>query len=146
MTGGACYREFKEKGAWFELKSLVRVIELEEISGKDASFERCLYKNWLKIPEYKKADADNRRNAIYGVSPCVTLQRESVTNGKHKEKHQRHVVPHKTVTPIIDAVTAKCRELAAEGKSTRKIALILQAAGFPISHMTVARKLQEGLL
>lgn len=64
MTG-QCYRPGKESGAWYELKCLRQVIDSKESRGMDASFERLLYKAWLKDPDFAIADKDNQRRGIY---------------------------------------------------------------------------------
>ncbi|MFC2041741.1 hypothetical protein ACFLTY_05435 [Chloroflexota bacterium] len=71
MTGGISYKPGSERGAWFELKCLRETITLKETAGKDASYERGLYKSWLKVPEYSVADKENIGKGFYGVLPHV---------------------------------------------------------------------------
>jgi len=78
MTPGVCYRQGRETGAWYELKCLRSVIEGKEARGESATFERELYKAWLKTPEYQKADKENHGRGLYGTLPPLADKREVV--------------------------------------------------------------------
>lgn len=152
--GGIDYRPGHEKGIWYELVCIRQTIAGKEAKGKDASFERGLYKAWLKDSEYSKVDKENQTNDIYGVLAQVVEPQEPVTKANPKELYQRQNVtaPETPPTPAVtlaappDNVTKRCRDLSTQGASTREIAEILKAEGIFISHMTVARKLQGVLV
>jgi len=55
MAGGECRKKGKERGLWYEIKCLEDAIEAKEKSGKDASFEKMLLKEYRK---YKAEDYD----------------------------------------------------------------------------------------
>lgn len=133
QSGGNCYRAGYEKGPWYELKSLVAIIQIKADRGDPADGERVFYKAWIKYPEYRQADEYNRRQGFYGDLPSVVVNQGPVTTDKD-------VSMTDYVTDVTD-VTAKIQELAGQGLSTRKIAAVLQSMGENISHMTVQRRL-----
>jgi len=45
----------KEKGAWYEIKTVADNIRLKESLGKDSSFERGLLKSWSTYLGYESA-------------------------------------------------------------------------------------------
>lgn len=53
MGGEVCYRQGYERGPWFEMFCLRRIIAHLVITGKDADFEKELLAAWQKIPEYQ---------------------------------------------------------------------------------------------
>ena len=84
-SGGICYKSGCERGAWFELKCIRETIAAKEAAGQDASFERSLYRAWLKDPDFKKADEDNQRKGFYGRSANVRNRREAVPAARQRE-------------------------------------------------------------
>lgn len=87
MNKMVCYRAGKERGAWYELKCLRAVIEGKEARGESATFERGLYKAWLKTPEYAKADKENRGKGIYGTLSLVGNKQGAVAKIKQGVEH-----------------------------------------------------------
>ena len=75
----ASYKSGSERGAWFELVCLRQTIDALEAKGCDASFERSLYRAWLKDADFAKADKENRRSGRYGVLARMDDKQESVS-------------------------------------------------------------------
>ena len=50
-----CYRKSRERGAWFEVKSVQDVVRSKEEKGEDATFERELLKSWVNYKGYEDA-------------------------------------------------------------------------------------------
>jgi len=48
-----------------QLKSLRNLIARKEAKGKDCAFEWDLYFNWIKDPDFKKADEENIQKGLY---------------------------------------------------------------------------------
>ena len=57
MGGEVCYQKGREKGPWFQIQEVVKVIKLKESATppEDASFERKLLKDWEKYEGYEGA-------------------------------------------------------------------------------------------
>lgn len=55
MGGEICYQKGRERGPWYEIKTVVDIIILKEANGKDATFERKLLKSWAKYQGYESA-------------------------------------------------------------------------------------------
>jgi len=55
MGGEVCRHKGKERGPWYEIKSVMAIIISKEAKGHDASFERGLLKSWSKYPGWKDA-------------------------------------------------------------------------------------------
>jgi len=81
-----CYKAGRETGAWYELKSIRAVIANKEARGESATFERGIYKAWLKHPEYAKADKENRSRGLYGTLSPLEDKREPVAKIMDKGK------------------------------------------------------------
>ncbi len=64
--GGIDYRPGHEKGIWYELVCLRTMIANKEATGKDATWERELYRAWIKDAEYSATDKNNERQGLYG--------------------------------------------------------------------------------
>ena len=146
-----CYIKGKEKGAWYDLKTMRDTIALIEARGGDASFEKELIRAWLKIPEYQAAEKDNIKRGLYNTSLLVGNRQNAVTKPRHKEitlpvNVTAPAPPLSTVTPGCVALSKRIEELASQGKSCRAIADILNGEDIKISHMSVARKLQGVLV
>ena len=56
MGGEVCHQKGKERGPWFEIKSIKEVIVNKEAKGEDASFERGLLKSYSKYPSWQDAE------------------------------------------------------------------------------------------
>ena len=54
MGGEVCKTKGKERGPWYEVKTVYDVIISMEKQGNNASFERGLLKAWKHNPSYKK--------------------------------------------------------------------------------------------
>jgi hypothetical protein len=63
--GNNCYRKGYESGPWYELATIRKIIYLRDLDGSDATFPRHLYFEWLKYPEFRKGDENNRRRGLY---------------------------------------------------------------------------------
>ena len=50
-----CKVKGKEKGVWFEIKSVADIIKSKELKGQDANFERNLLKSWSRHEGYEGA-------------------------------------------------------------------------------------------
>ena len=55
MGGEICYRKGYERGPWFEIQEVRKIIIWKEAHGEDASFERKLLKSWAKYEGYEGA-------------------------------------------------------------------------------------------
>ncbi len=71
-----CYKAGRETGAWYELKCIRAVITNKEARGESATFERELYKAWLKHPEFAKAEKENLDRGLYKPLVVVGDKRE----------------------------------------------------------------------
>lgn len=78
-TGGICYREGYERGAWFELLCLRENIAAIEAAGGDATEQRSFYRAWLKDPDFAKADKENRGKGLYGELTRLADKQEVVS-------------------------------------------------------------------
>lgn len=78
MSGGTCYKKNKERGAWYELYCIRRTIAGLESRDQDATFEREFYESWIKVPEFKIADKENRDRGLYGVLLSVGNPKNAV--------------------------------------------------------------------
>ena len=52
---GICHIKNKERGIWFEIKSIAEIIKSKEAKGLDASYERNLLESWSKHEGYEGA-------------------------------------------------------------------------------------------
>ena len=55
MGGEVCYQGGKEKGPWFEIQEVRKIIITKEADGEDASFERRLLRSWQNYQGYESA-------------------------------------------------------------------------------------------
>lgn len=55
MGGEICYQRGRERGPWFEIKTVKEIIIWKEANNKDASFERKLLKSWANYKGYETA-------------------------------------------------------------------------------------------
>lgn len=150
MGGEVCYRKGYERGPWYEIKTVKDTILLNHAAGKDTSFARGLLKAWAKVPGYEGAGEalkeiaaliTNGQNTVTKVISVNPIAPQTVTPRSASES--TITLP---VTPPCDTLTARCRELSAQGASTRQIAELLKLEGIFVSHMNVQRRLQGALI
>jgi hypothetical protein len=55
MGNGVCHKAHREKGAWFECKSLIDNIIYKKRCGIDCAKEISLQKAWRNYPGYREA-------------------------------------------------------------------------------------------
>ena len=53
MGGEVCHAIGKERGPWYNVKSIKDIILSKEAKGQDATFERELLKSWGKYEGYE---------------------------------------------------------------------------------------------
>ena len=55
MGGEICYQKGRERGPWYDIKTVKDVVISKESRGEDASFERDLLKSWSHYPGWEEA-------------------------------------------------------------------------------------------
>lgn len=136
MTGGVCYKPGRERGAWYELKTIRDRIAGLEAQGEDASFERELYTAWLKDPEFSKADDYNRGQGFYGGLTRLGNKREVVTKIKYEELY----------TPA-NFVTSETPNVSPDNATPRRPrGRPRKQDGEPVTRMTEWRRKKEAVV
>ena len=126
-----CYVPGKEMGLWFEVLAIRRNIDIQESRGRSSAKEREILTAWMKMPEYRAADAENDKEGRYnGLSASaraaglpastpqhdktlprkpVTLQEKSAVNYETSKRRGRPVK-----TGPVSRVTAWRREKSSQ--------------------------------
>ena len=114
--------------------------------------------HWTKNDSIFICDGQGYAVAKNGATVCIGPvdddgnPLEDVSNAPEKRQGVVEPVTKPPLDEMVKAddiytdVTATIRSMAAEGKSTREIAVVLESQGIKISHMTVSRRLQGVLI